>query len=103
MYYNHYNYFDSNFLSWCFLEQALIHKYLIQHSPTYEIAVNTGDAFLFEDTINVKVNDKFNIDRYDAPHFSGTEKYKTETLEYIIKKLDYRLGEKQLNHILENF
>lgn len=129
VYFRDEEFFNSELLHGCFIEQGLIHKYLLELSENYKSQVEQDTTFLFDKSISIvideslskyTVNDLYNnfahpfasieqaTSSYDykklpAVHFLGSTKYSEVTQFFMIREIIDNLGIQVLEDIQNMF
>lgn len=128
-YYKHSNYFDEVYQRFCFLEQGLIHTFLIEESEKYKNDVETKNAYIFNqhitlysdftnNTVNLRdlynqrvlhfdsmkeMISNYNYDNLPATHFLGDCKHLEYAQLLVIDKLIKEVGLDLLEKIQDMF
>ena len=124
-YFDNQEYFDKNWTAGCFLEQALIHKFLLENNYEYYESLFDSSAYLYKKPPIVFVNDfknriqindwyhqknltclnydefllNFNLDEFPCVHFLGDSKLNKNVQFFLIEKLYKMIGINKLNKI----
>ena len=91
---------DSRF---CYLEQALIHKYLLERSESYFKSIQSSDYLAFHNSIVVDSLKGIDINNLPAIHFKGISKNLTRNNVVAIDAVISMIGKSKFLDILNVF
>ena len=86
-YYSNVDYFDSDYASGCFLEQAMINKYLIEYSQNYKTSVFNSNNNLYDRPPLLFINEK--DEGYEVDDWYNGRKLKYSSLRNLVENYNF--------------